>query len=73
MTTKQGSYNALISTVAKAYNYSIEYCEVLEKWIIKGRLDGGVEFYWDSNQSQEDFFYELRTTFNEEGAERACY
>ena len=69
MTTKQGSYNALISTVAKAYNFSAEYCEVLEKWIIKGNC-GGVEFYWDSNQSQDDFFYELRHVFNEEGAER---
>ena len=70
---KQGSYTALISTVAKTYNFSVEYCEVLEKWIIIGKLDGGIEFYWDSLHSQEDFFNELRTSFNEEGAERVCY
>jgi len=58
--------------VAAAYGFEVQYATALDKWIIKAKLSSGwtgVEFYWDSTYNEQDFFTELRSTFNREGAE----
>lgn len=69
MNTNQGSYNAVIEKIAKVYGFSAEYCETLEKWIVKKTGEEGTKFYWDSNQTEQDFFDELETFFRCEGKE----
>lgn len=61
--------NSIILHVAAAYAFEVKYIESLERWTIKGKLGGGVEFYWDSFYSEENFFSELRSSFNQEGVE----
>ena len=61
--------NPVIEAVSVAYKFNIEYCDVLDRWRIKGKLRHAVEFYWDSSYSYENFFDELNSSFNEEGRE----
>lgn len=65
----QGNYNPIIEKVSKVYGFSIEYCEVLEKWIIKAVGKEGTEFYWDSKHTEQDFFDKLESFFRCEGKE----
>lgn len=58
----------IIKEVARIYNFDVTYCDILERWIIKGDLEFG-QFYWGSNESYEEFFNELRSSFNSEGKE----
>lgn len=69
MTTKQGNYNPIIEKVSKIYGFNIEYCETLEKWIIKKKGKEGTHFYWDSNETEQAFFDEIEAFFYCEGKE----
>ena len=63
----------IILHVAAAYGFEVQYATALDKWIIKAKLSSGrtgVEFYWNSTYNEQDFFNELRSTFNQEGAEK---
>ena len=62
----------IIQHVAAAYGFELRYIGALNKWVINARLSGwsGVEFYWSSDQTEQDFFDELRSTFNREGVEQ---
>jgi hypothetical protein len=63
----------LVLHVAAAYGFEVKFVEPLDKWIIKAKLSpgwSGVEFYWDSTYNEQDFFDELRSTFNQEGVEK---
>lgn len=58
-----------IKEIAEAYNFTIEYCDVLERVTIKSEdkinfYDG---FFWQTSESKEDFFYELKTYFIRKG------
>lgn len=60
-----------IKEVAEAYGFNISFCDVLKKVFIKSdtanfRYD---EFYWDSSETKEDFFYELKSYFIRKGEE----
>ena len=63
MTVNQGSYNQIIEKISNVYGFSIEYDEILEKWIIKATGKQGTEFYWDSKYTEQDFFDELKSFF----------
>lgn len=55
--------------VAAAYAFEVDYCEPLEKWIIKGRSPHGAEFYWDTKYKEQDFFDELASFWRQDGVE----
>jgi len=57
----------IILHVAAAYAFEVKYIEPLERWVIEGKLSGGVEFFWGSDETEEAFFSELRSCFNQEG------
>ena len=67
MNIKQGSYNAVIEKIAKVYKFDAYYCEIQEKWFVMATGKEGTEFYWDSNQTEQDFFDKLKLLFYYEG------
>jgi hypothetical protein len=64
----RGNYSPIIEKVAAIYKFNVEFCEVLNKWIIK-KQEKGADFYWDSNHTEQDFFDELETFFFCQGKE----
>jgi hypothetical protein len=56
--------------IAAAYAFEVKYIEPLDRWVIRGMLSGGVEFFWSSEEGEENFFTELRSCFNMEGVEQ---
>ena len=69
MTINQGSYNAIIEKIANVYKFDVYYCEIQKKWFVRATGKEGTEFYWDSNQTEQDFFDELESFFYCEGKE----
>jgi hypothetical protein len=63
--------DSTIKDVANAYGFTISFCDVLEKIIITSRKANFRydEFYWDSTESKEDFFDELKNYFIRQGEE----
>jgi hypothetical protein len=69
--TIQNLLDPTIKEIAEAYNFTFEYCDVLERVTIKSEekinfYDG---FFWQTSETKEDFFYELKTYFKRLGEE----
>ena len=60
----------IILHVAAAYGFEVKYIESLDRWTINGKLSGGVTLFWSSLETDEAFFSELRSAFNQEGVEQ---
>lgn len=60
----------VIQQVAAAYGFELRYFGALNKWVVQAKLSGGVELCWKSDQTEQDFFDELRSAFNREGVEQ---
>lgn len=60
----------IIRRVSEAYGFTIEWCDVLEKTIIKGE-ESHCYFYWDSTYPVGTFFSEVRDYFIDIGKETA--
>ena len=63
--------NLTVLAVSKAYNFDIKYSINSEKWIVEGtsEYEPAVKLYWNSKQTEKEFFDELRSFFNQEGKE----
>jgi hypothetical protein len=62
-----------IKEITEAYNFIIDYCDVLERVTIKSEdkinfYDG---FFWQSSESKESFFDELKRYFIRQGEENS--
>lgn len=71
VTTKRANrarLNALVRTIATHYGCSIEYDDVLEKWIVQ-HSEVKCGFYWSSTETLSDFLDGLKEHFAEIGAE----
>jgi hypothetical protein len=64
----------IIRRVSEAYGFTIEWCDVLEKTIIKGEEEG-CYFFWDSTYPYPvgAFFLEVRDYFINIGKQTAGY
>jgi len=58
--------NPAFIEVAKAYDFTVEYCEETDKIIIQGK-DGQNAFWWDSSEDDAAFWREIKTYFYEQG------
>ena len=58
--------NPAFIAVAKAYNFEVGVCPILDRVFIKDR-----EFYWDSSYPEKDFWSELKRTFYDAGVDDA--
>lgn len=56
----------IVSTLAHHYGFSVEWCDVLEKWIVKGE-ESNCYFYWCDLDNREDFFNDLKSYHMEIG------
>jgi hypothetical protein len=61
-----------IKEITEAYNFIIDYCDVLERVTIKSKdkinyYDGF--FFWQTSESKESFFDELKRYFIRQGEE----
>jgi hypothetical protein len=59
--------NPAFIQVVNAYDFTIEHCKKLDKTIIKSKDSRKIMFWWDSTQSDDAFWDELRTYFNTQG------
>lgn len=55
-----------IRAIAEYFNFSIEWDNELEKWIIKNTDISFIGFYWSSHDDFGDFCYELKEYFSNE-------
>jgi hypothetical protein len=62
----------IIKRVAEAYGFTIEWFVVTERTIIKHE-ENHCYFYWDSSESVEGFFIEVRDFFVSIGEQTAGY
>jgi len=58
--------NPAFIQAAKAYDFTIEYCEETNKTIIKSK-DRNDSFWWDSSEDDSVFWSDLKTYFYEKG------
>ena len=62
----------IVEAVAVAYGFESKFDDELERWIITGYSQhGGADcFYWSSDETNEEFFRELKRFFVDQGAEQ---
>ena len=58
--------NPAFIEAAKAYDFTIEHCEELDKTIIKSK-DRNYAFWWNSSEDDSVFWDDLKTYFYEKG------
>jgi hypothetical protein len=63
--------DSTIKEIAESYNFTIEYCDVLEKVTIKSKdkINFYDSFFWQTSESKESFFDELKSYFIRQGEE----
>lgn len=55
--------NPAFIEVAKAYDFTVEYCEETNKTIIQSK-DRHDAFWWDSTEDDSVFWHDLKSYFN---------
>jgi len=74
-TTKRANrarLDALVRTIADHYGFSIEYDDILEKWIV-ANSETKCELYWSSKETVGDFLDNMKDHFAEIGAESSRF
>jgi hypothetical protein len=64
--------NPAFIQVAKAYDFTIEYCEAKSKTIIRSK-DSCDAFWWDSTEDDDVFWNDLKTYFYDRGCNDASW
>ena len=62
--------NPAFIQAAKAYDFTIEYCEETDKTTIKSN-DRHSSFWWDSTEDDYSFWREIKSYFEERGYQTA--
>jgi elongation factor P hydroxylase len=68
--SSQPPLDHIVEVVAVAYGFYINWDCELEKWIVIGNSQrkGADCFYWSSDETNEEFFRELKKFFMDQGA-----
>jgi len=63
--------NPAFIQAAKAYHLTVEYCKETNKTIIRS-APTKYPFWWDSTESDDDFWREVKTYFYDQGYNTAA-
>jgi hypothetical protein len=63
--------NPAFIEAAKAYDFTVEYCEAKSKTIIRSK-DRHEAFWWDSTEDDEVFWNDLQKYFYDQGYNTAA-
>ena len=72
MKTNEVNLDPLVRTIATHYGFSIEWDNILDKWIIKNS-ERKCEFYWSNVETVSDFLDNMKEHFEEIGYESSGY